>query len=272
LRVKRLFVWMLAGLVSSSVHGQVKMSKDERKAEKRERINQLIKQEEEGALVFDKQSTFYFRLNTDGWGIGYEKGKYKSAVKSNLWWIDIFGERRSPKEESVTNIFGGGGFVFLGNPFRYGKINNLYTSRLGFGQQYLIGGKGNKNGVAVSAIYGGGLSVGWLKPYYIEVEDPSTGQATQIRYNNNDSIFLDFNSIIGGAGLFKGFNEIKPVPGVHARAALRFDNNRFNETVGTLEVGLTAEYYTQGIQTMALNPERKFFLNAYLAIVFGRRK
>ena len=51
------------------------------------------------------------------------------------------------------------------------KITLLPEGRVG--QQYLIGGKGNKNGVAVSAIYGGGLSLGYLKPYYLNVHDPT---------------------------------------------------------------------------------------------------
>jgi hypothetical protein len=33
-----------------------------------------------------------------------------------------------------------------------------------------------RNGVAVSAIYGGGFSAGLLKPYYIEIQDPSQSQ------------------------------------------------------------------------------------------------
>ena len=37
--------------------------------------------------------------------------------------------------------------------------------------QKLIGGKGNKNGVAVSAIYGGGISAGLLKPYYLQIQN-----------------------------------------------------------------------------------------------------
>ena len=48
--------------------------RQQKKAERREKINQLIKQEEEGALVFNKQSTFSIKLNTDGYGIAFEKG------------------------------------------------------------------------------------------------------------------------------------------------------------------------------------------------------
>ena len=62
-----------------SAKEQEKMQK---KAEKREKINQLIKQEEEGALIFQKQSAWGFKFNTDGWSGFYEKGKYKTITKT----------------------------------------------------------------------------------------------------------------------------------------------------------------------------------------------
>ena len=60
-----------------------------------------MKQYEEGSLIYAKQSAFGFKLNTDGWGVFYEHGKYKTIKKTNIWWLE-FGERKSHKEEKVT--------------------------------------------------------------------------------------------------------------------------------------------------------------------------
>src|SRR5215831_17458487 len=150
-------------------------TKEQKKQERKEHLNELMKQYEEGSLIYSKQSAFGFKLNTDGWGVFYEHGKYKTIKKTNIWWLE-FGERKNHKEEKVTTGEDvGGGFILVGNPYIFGKENNFYYIKAGIGQQYLIGGKGNKNGVAVSAIYGGGLSLGYLKPYYVNVQDPSTG-------------------------------------------------------------------------------------------------
>jgi hypothetical protein len=111
-----------------------------------------------------------------------------------------------------------------------------------------------------------------LKPYYIEVVDPATGKKDQIKYNNNDNLFLDPTIILGKGSFGKGFNEIKFVPGAHARAALRFDYGRYNEVLSAMEVGINAEYYSQTMPILLLNPEKKFFFNAYIALVFGKRK
>lgn len=275
MEVKKLF---LMSFILSSVFVSAQQSvkstnadtKQQKKAERREKINQLIKQEEEGALIYQKQGAFGFKFNTDAWSMFYEHGKYKTITKTSLWWLE-FGERKDSKEEKVPTLNAQQGFLIISS-YIYGKRNNFYYLKAGLGQQTLIGGKGNKNGVAVSAIYGGGFSAGLLKPYYIEVVDPATGQKEEIKYNNNDNLFLDPTIILGKGSFGKGFNEIKFVPGAHARAALRFDYGRYNEVLSAMEVGINAEYYSQTMPILLLNPEKKFFFNAYIALVFGKRK
>lgn len=275
MEVKKLFI-IVSFLGSVAVSAQQKtqtpaqMEKARKKAERKEKINQMIKQEEEGALVFNKQGSFSFKFNSDGWGMFYERGKYKTVTKTNLWWIEL-GEHKHPKEEKVPTISASGGFLIVSS-YIYGKRNNFYNLKLGFGQQKLIGGKGNKNGVAVSAIYGGGLTAGLLKPYYIEIQNPTTNKQEQIKYDNNDNLFLDPTIILGRGGLIKGFGEMKFVPGAHVRTALRFDYGRYNEVVSALEVGLNAEYYAQKMPILLLNKEKSFFFNAYVALTFGKRK
>jgi hypothetical protein len=264
------------------VAAQDKKAKDrkEKVAERKERVNQLIKQEEEGALIFQKQSTFCINLNSDGFGFSYEHGKYKTITKTNLWWLSL-GERKDLKQFRQSNTFtstggGGVGIVFFGNSYVYGKQNNFYFLRAGFGQQKTIGGKGNKNGVAVSGIYGGGLTLGMLKPYYVQITDNTApgGGTKDIRYSDSTAkVFLDPTAIIGGSGFGKGISEIKFVPGVSVRAALRFDYGKYNETISALEVGINAEYFSQAMPILVgVNDTKKFFFNGYITVNFGRRK
>lgn len=260
---------MIATALAALTYAQSRDARQQKKEAKKEKINQLIKQEEEGALIYQKQNIFGIKLTTDGYGAFYELGKLKTPVKTNLYSLEI-GERKHPKEEKLTR---GNNYGFaIGNPYIYGKINNFYYAKLGIGQQRLIGGKGNKNGVAVSALYGGGFSAGLLKPYYIRVSSPGSSQTKDVRYTNNDTTFLAATNITGSAGLGKGFNEIKFVPGAYAKAALRFDYGRYNEAVTAIEVGLHVEIYSQKMPIILLNKSRQLFFNAYAALVFGRRK
>ncbi len=241
-------------------------TKEQKRQEKNARINQMMKEEEEGALVYNKQSAFGAKLNTDGYALFYEHGKYKTIKTTNLWWIEL-GERKDPKEK--RSVLGDGAGFQIGNPFIYGKINNFYNLKAGFGQQRLIGGKDVKNGVAVSAIYGGGISAGLLKPYYVDGLD-SSGIVQRVKYTpKTQDIFL---SAISGVSVTKGFNEIKFVPGLHARAALRFDYGHFNELLSAIETGINAAYYTKNINMMFNEPGKKFFFNAYIALEIGKRK
>lgn len=247
-------------------------TRTERRAERRERINKLIRQEEEGALIYQKQNLFGIKLYNDGYSAMFEKGYLKTATRATLFSLEL-GERKHPKEEKTSNN------IFGVNSFIYGKINNFYFAKLGVGQSLLIGGKGNRNGVAVSAIGKGGLSIGFLKPYYLNVRDTALGRTSeiQVKYREGDSsrnnaLFLDPNGTIRSSGVFKGFGELKVRPGLFANAGLRFDYGHYNETITAIEAGINAEYYFGKIPQMVAEKQRSLFLNLYVAIEFGKRK
>lgn len=263
----------------TKVPSEKKIIKQEKKAEKREKINALIKQEEEGAIIYQKQNTFGIRLYSDGWGAYYEKGFQKTVNKTNLFSLEI-GERKHPKEDKEFNLQSNGWAVF-GTPLIYGKQNNFFFAKLGVGQSYLIGGKGNRNGVAVSAVYKGGLSLGGLKPYYVDVQPDNSTQVISIKWENgegeNDKYFLD--RPISSSGLFKGFGEIKLKPGAFFQGALRFDYGRYNEVISAITAGFNVEYYTstmpimvERIETNQIVEPKKLFLNVFISLEFGRRK
>jgi hypothetical protein len=244
-------------------------TKADKKAERKARVRELQKRAAEGEIVFARQTAFGIKLSTDGYGGFIELGRMKTIRRSSLYWLEL-GERKDRKEEKLVRP---GTFGFSGNPFIYGKINNFYFAKFGFGQQVAIGSKGNKNGVAVTAIYGGGITAGLLKPYYVEIVDPSTGQSKDIRYTDSTATkFLDAQIIQGASGFGKGWKEVQFVPGAHVRTALRFDYGRYNEMLSALEIGLNAEFYSKKMPILLYNKERQFFFNAYVALTFGRRK
>ena len=264
---KKFFLMMVAASSLLVAQAQVK-TKEQMRAERAAKLQKLKSGEDETSIIFNRQSAFAVRLNTDGYGLFYEHGKYKSLSVTNLWWISL-DEYKSPKEERIANT---DGFFQVGTPFIYGKINNFYQLKVGIGQQRLIGGKDIKNGVAFSAIYGGGITAGLLKPYYINAADDSTGITDDYKYSAQTDHIFRYGPINGGSGVGKGLNEIKFTPGVFARAALRFDYGAYNELLSALEAGVTAQYYTKEMPVIMDQPGKKFFFNAYVALVFGKRK
>ncbi len=219
--------------------------------------------EEEGDLIFNKHNIFGIHVATDGYGISFEKGKFKTPSKTLLFQFEL-NEKKSQKEKRLS----AGDFSSV---VAY-KLNNFYQFKVAMGEQFLIGGKGNKNGVAVTAIYTGGLSLGILKPYYINVVD-STGNQTQQTWTQFLNDPYNYNATIsGGSGVFVGWGHVTLKPGINAKTALRFDYGRFNETITAIEVGLTGEYYFSKIPLVYIVPYKNFFFNAYVAIMFGSRK
>ena len=263
---KKVFLLMIAASSLLAASAQVK-TKEQLRKEREAKLQRMKSEEDETSIIFNKQNAFGIRLNTDGYGLFYEHGKYKTLSLTNLWWISL-DEYKSPKEERIANT---DGFFQVGTPFIYGKINNFYQLKVGIGQQRLIGGKDIKNGVAFSAIYGGGISAGLLKPYYINAVD-SLGDSGDFSYSDKTDYIFRGGPINGGSGIGKGLDQIKFTPGLFARAALRFDYGAYNELLSALEAGVTAQYYTKEMPVLLDQPAKKFFFNAYVALVFGKRK
>jgi hypothetical protein len=189
----------------------------------------------------------------------------KTRRRTNLYTAELT-EIKDPKEEK----FPAGAFP-IGNPFIYAKINNFYQFKLGFGQQYLFGQKGNKNGVAVTGNVVGGLSLGLLRPYYIEIED-SQGNPKKVKFNPEDTSEFINSPIRGSGGIGKGWGEMKMKPGAYIKGTMRFDWGKYNEMVYGIEIGLSIEFYSQKIPILLYSKEHQLFFQGHIALVFGKRK
>jgi hypothetical protein len=122
-------------------------------------------------------------------------------------------------------------------------------------------------------VYNAGIALGLLRPYYVAVNDPLSGENKSIKYTVQDSALFLGPTITGGGGFGKGWKEIKVKPGAFAKFAMRFDYGRFNESVNGLEIGASAEFYASKIPIMLFQKkDKQLFIQAYLAIMFGRRK
>ena len=269
--MKRITLIICTLLISSALLAQDSTSyspyyqQNNSKAAKRARVNNLLRMEEEGDLIFNRHWLLGFRLATDGYGVFYEKGIFKTNTRTVLYQLEL-NEKKSPKDHKVAAA-GYNGIDY--SSVVVGKLNNFYQFKVAIGQQHLIGGKGNKNGVAVTYLYSGGLSLGFVKPYYVDVNDPSTGNNFRSKYPTIiDSGYIE----LGASGFTVGWNKVTLDPGLNAKLALRFDYGRFNQSISAIEAGVTGEYYVTEVPMLYLVPYKHFFFNAYVSIMFGKRK
>lgn len=267
--MKKLFLYTLfLMLINNSLSAQIiYQDRKSKRDEKNKRINAIIKQEEEGVIHYKTHFAGGFKLVNDGYGGFLEYGKAQSVKKSLLFQLEIV-ERKNSKEEKSTNPY------VNSAPFIYGKINFFYPLKLGVQQQFLLGNKGNRNGVSVSCNFGGGLSLGLLRPYLVEVanaEDVTSFVNHETLYNQDYNVSDSF-AIIGGPSLGQGWSKMKMIPGIYLKSALRFDYGKYNEIISGLEIGASLEYYSKKIPQMIAIKQNQLFLGVYLSLIFGRRK
>ena len=236
-----------------------------RPSDRQQKIDAMAKQEEEGILSYRRQNIFGLQLRTNGYGFYYEHGRSRSPRSTNLFLFE-FTEIKHPKEEKQSS-----GDGFLSSSYVYGKVNNFYQAKLGFGQQYIFGQKGNKNGIAVMGIYQGGLSLGLLRPYYLMLINGTSER--DIKYESADSTDFLTASVIGGSsGIRKGWDELTVNPGAFIKTSLRFDFGRFNESVKAIEIGMSLEAFSKEVFQLAHNEKKQLFFQGHVALLFGRRK
>ena len=262
--MKKLFLMALTAIMILPASAQEE-KRPSKKEQRRQRINAIAKQEEEGVIKYKKHTAFGVKLTTDGFGGFFEIGRAQSVNRGLLFQLDI-AERKHPKENKQS--------VYANTaPEIFGKINFFYPVRLGVQKQFLLGNKGNKNGVSITGNVGGGFIAGLLRPYMIQVQK-SSGKLEYIQYNSPDSTdyFVQPATHVGGPNLGTGWKYMTVTPGFYVKPALRFDYGKYNEMVSAIEVGLSGEFYTKKIPQMIYVKQKQFFFSAYVSIMFGRRK
>jgi hypothetical protein len=235
-----------------------------KREERQQRIDAMAKQEEEGVITYKKSFAGGLKLYNDGYGGFLEIGRAKSISKGLLFQFEI-SERKHAKEEKQQNPFTGAQLIF-------GKINFFYPVKLGVQEQFLLGNKGNKNGVSVTANIGGGAIVGLLRPYMVRVVKSDNSEA-YVGYNSPDSAyFLNPGNIISGPSFGTGWNKLTVTPGLYIKPAVRFDYGKYNEMINAIEVGVNAEFYSKKVPQIVYTKQNQFFISGYVSILFGRRK
>ncbi len=225
-----------------------------------------------------EEIAFGFRLNTDGWSINAERGFIDNyEKKTGFLWMDL-SEKKHPKEDKQLNETYAAIFPdqVAPLPFKYGKINNFYQLKIGYGQKRALTGKQDKKNVVVHWTYAAGVSLGFLKPYYLELlipEDNNLYTRQFASYNEPEKqfYFLDEFSIIGGTFFTKGIGEVKFRPGIAARSGFYFDYAPNEKSFLGIEIGASVEAYAQRIPIMANTSNSATFVNLYMDVRYGKR-
>lgn len=225
------------------------------------------------------------RLHTDGWGLHYRYGIIKNNEGRrdeidrfyNVLFIELeASERYHPKE--YRDYAGGVGqpyrnflmSMFSTDMYKFGKINNIYTAKLGMGYKYLLAGKPEARTISLHWVNTGGLSMALVKPYYFGVDG---GEMIALDPEAEDlANVLAQTRFSRGYGFREGWSELKVVPGVYLRSGLNLDYAQKRKNVSALEIGIGTDLYFQKIYQLAFHDPKAVFFNAYLSVSFGWKR
>ena len=208
------------------------------------------------------------RIQTNGFTIVGEYGWIKDIKRTRLLQLEYsyYIDYRQKKQHS--QVQGGRDYLF-------GLHNHFHTIRLAYGFKRVIADKAARNGVCLSATFFGGLSLGLLKPYYLNLLQPGDGNGPAIkseRYTPASELrFLDRDSIVDAAPIRYGLNQIQPVAGVHLKAALDFDWGSKDEFVKAIEAGIMLDVYYKRLPIMINNSNRFYQAAFFISFQFGKR-
>lgn len=225
-------------------------------------------------IIYNTEKASHFGLTTGrGWRVGWQRGELKTWYKTHFFQVNL-GEIRHEKEHRQASD------PALGRSFRsyvFGKQNNFFTARAGWGRTRYFSEKARQKGVALGMTWMAGPTLGILKPYYLALrrtgDNPGNPREVLEKYSDeNAHLFLDNTKIIGAAPFFKGFTEPKFRPGGHASVALHVDWGAFDEYVKALEVGLQLDLFPKKVPILVGEENRSFFVNFFAIMQFGKRR
>lgn len=227
-------------------------------------------------VLYKQEQTFDIQLHTNGFALGYNSGKIKKYYLTRFYHLDI-GLVKHPKEYRQSVNYQGGNFLLKSSSaFAYGKQNTLLAFRAGLGVKRYYSEKARRKGVAVGLSYQGGLVLGLLKPYYLNINTTGPngeGQIVAVRYSEETAEdFLDINRIYGAASFFKGFDEIRITPGFQGKIAAHFGLGAYEQFVRAVEVGIMFDLFFKRVPVMIIEDNQPLFLNVFLTIQLGKRK
>jgi hypothetical protein len=223
----------------------------------------------ENMILYNREKTYSVILHNLGWGFQYRTGKRVTYFKTRMIEVEFL-TMRSYKQVKVLNPY-----VPNSRKYVYGKMNDAFFLHGGLVWKKLLNRKPYGGGVEIRANYGGGLSLGFAKPYYLYVmyfyELPGGSFNYFLQTERFDPSQQSWDDIYGRAPFSEGLGEITVHPGIYLKAGLNFEYGTRSTKIKAIEIGGTIDILPSGLTIMASSADQIFFPSIYLNFSFGKR-
>lgn len=222
---------------------------------------------EEKPVLMKNEATFGVNFHTSGTiGLQFRRSFNLTGYKKWIFESDIVGLKH-PKEIKTVNRYFDNAKSYV-----YGKLNTFNSLRVGTGIQQVLYSKAEKNGIEIRLVYSGGLSLGILKPVYLNIlkDNGKFGEkGISVEKYNPEEHYID--NIYGRAPFTEGLDELGFRPGLYGRLGFNFEYAPIFEDVKSIEVGATVDAFPKDIPIMAFIDNKQLFLSFYITIMYGRK-
>jgi len=222
--------------------------------------------DDDATILYRYEASGGVTIHSNGWGVTFKSGKHITGFRKRILDFEFI-SMKHPKEYRITNPYDGA------KSFIYGKLNDVFIARAGWGYQNIVFSKGERNGVEIRYNYYGGFDLGITKPIFLDIleNDPFNDSLRIVvtkQYDPKDPE-QSVDNIYGSSSFFTGFDKMKIYPGVYAKFAVSFEYAGWQRKIAAIETGMVADYFPNAIPIMAFNKYDNLYFNFYVSVLWG---
>lgn len=221
-------------------------------------------QDDDVKLFYTSEYSGGIIIHTNGFGANFRYGQFVNEGTIRLWTAELVNIKH-PKEQRSHNPF-----FENARSFHFGKLNSMWALRTQFGFQNTLFSKELKKSVEVNYVITGGPVLSFMKPIYLEVQNPRAGGA-RLATERYDPEIHSLNNIYGRAGYLTGLSETSIYPGLSLKFALNFEYAPEDEILRSIEVGANIDAFHKRMEIMAFEHNNQFWLTLYANILIGKK-
>ncbi len=199
-----------------------------------------------------------------GFGIDVQYSLIRTN-NSSFVFSTSFISYKDPKELKIQSAYADQG----GKRYIYDKKNYVYllTSTLGYSKIWIP--KSGFSKVGLSTIFSAGPALAFLKPYYLEVAIPFSGNQAFVEVDKYDASLYNYSNIVGAADYFLGLNEIQVQPGFRGRVSTLIDFAGTRNLIRGIEFSVFGDIFAKPLEIFDLNDNRTLWVGGAIEFLIG---
>jgi hypothetical protein len=157
-------------------------------------------------------------------------------------------------------------------PYVFGKLNKVALLKSNFSATHSISQFTDAQRIGIDLIAGGGITLAFLKPVYVNIIYPDPyGYEAIVSERYNPERHTNRSRIAGYTDGRVGLDEVNIKPGLSLSAGMGFTWGYFTNYPKRLETGFYLEYFKNGLPVMAFVKNKTLQNGLYIKLFMGKR-